>query len=302
MASMREIRARIKNVKNTQQLTKAMKMVSVSKLRKVKLSMEAMRPFTEKAQEILSTLLSDDKVASNIFVRAEKDVKKVCYVLFVGNRGLCGAYNSNIERHLENLTANETHAYSVIVCGRWGKELMRSAGLPVTYTYEDMPDTPATEQGIELTERLKGMYIGGEADKIVLVYQRYVNALIQVPCEVQLLPVVRQKEPTEEPPESLYIFEPDQQTILDNIMRLYINSMVYSALLEAKAGEHSARMRAMTAASDNTRDIIADLSIKLNRARQAAITTEISEIVGGAAALKGKSDDESKAAPQEKCL
>lgn len=287
MAAMREIRAHIKNVKSTQKITKAMKMVSVSKLRRVQSAMEAMRPFTRKSGEILSVLFGGDEIHSNALIQPRSEVKKVCYVLFVSNRGLCGAYNSNLLRYMADLAASTQRTYSVVVCGRWGKDVIRKAGLPVERVFDDIGDTPSAEQGIRLAEYLKRMYLNGEADEVVLVYQKFVNALSQTPCKAQLLPE-KPVETKEKTTDKAYLFEPDRPTILENVLQLHINSTVYSALLEAKTGEHASRMRAMTAASDNTQELIAELRLKLNRARQAAITTEIAEIAGGASALKHK--------------
>lgn len=289
MATMRAIRTRIKTVTSTQQITKAMKMVSVSKLRRTQAAMTAMRPFTEKSGEILETVLSGGSY-DNRFLVPRQEIKKVCYVLLVGNRGLCGAYNSNVMRYMAELASKETHDYSVVVLGRWGKDVVRRIHLPVSHTFDDISDTPTAQQGIEIAEYLKDLYLNGEADRIVLVYQKFKNALSQIPTDITLLPApMGEKEKSGAPVGGNgYIFEPDQATILENVLQLYINNTVYSALLEAKSGEHSSRMTAMTAASDNTDELIGELNLKLNRARQAQITTEISEIVGGASALKKK--------------
>lgn len=290
MATMRAIRTRIKTVTSTQQITKAMKMISVSKLRRTQAAMTAMRPFAEKSREILDTLLSGGGY-ENRFLTPRAEVKKVCYVLYVGNRGLCGAYNSGVLRHMAELAAAETREYSVVVLGRWGRDVMRRLNLPVSRVFDSVSDTPTAQQGIEIAEYLKELYLNGEADKIVLVYQHFKNALTQIPTDTVLLPAtpeIRDGAAASAAVNSGYLFEPDQATILENVMQLYINNTVYSALLEAKCGEHSSRMTAMTAASDNTDELIGELNFKLNRARQTQITTEISEIVGGAAALKKK--------------
>lgn len=289
MATMRAIRSRIKTVTNTQQITKAMKMVSVSKLRRTQAAMTAMRPFAEKSREIMDTLLTGGPY-ENRFLTPRKEIKKVCYVLYVGNRGLCGAYNSNVMRYMADLASKEEHEYSVVVLGRWGKDVMRRINLPVERVFDTISDTPSAQQGIEIAEYLKNMYLAGEADKIVLVYQKFKNALSQVPTDVTLLPVEGSAQESGAAGGTDYIFEPDEAAILENVLQLYINTSVYSALLEAKSGEHSSRMTAMTSASDNTEELIGELNLRLNRARQAQITTEISEIVGGASALKRKKD------------
>ncbi len=294
MAALREIRVRIKNANNMQKITKAMKMVSVSKLRKVQLAMEAARPFRDKCLELAATLSAEDASSVNPLAAGRSEVKRVLYVLMLGNRGLCGSYNHNMLQYMTGLAAGERLPFSVAVCGRWGKDSIRDAGFPVETTFEDIDDTPGAAQGVRLAEYLKEMYLSGGADRIVIVRQRFVNALIQIPHSFQLLPVGEVSpggEAGEHPEDRQYIFDPDRETILDSVLRLYINSAVYSALLEAKAGEHAARMRAMTSATDNTSDLIAELKLELNHVRQAAITTEISEIVGGASSLRKKKKD-----------
>lgn len=286
MVVLRRIRGRIKNIRSTQKITKAMEMVSVSKLRKVQSSMEAMRPFTQKSREILSVLLGSEEPCSNALIVPRDKVRKVCYVLFVGNRGLCGAFNSSTLRYLVSLAAEEERPYSIVVCGRWGRDVIRGIGLPVERTFDEISDIPGADQGIRLAEYLKRMYLGGEADEILLVYPKYLDALSQIPGSVRLLPA--EPEESGQAVRRKTLFEPDRETILENVLQLYINNTVCSALLEAKAGEHLSRMRAMTSASDNTRELIEELRLELNRARQAIITTEISEIVGGTSALKRK--------------
>lgn len=286
MANMRAIRTRIKSVTNTQQITKAMKMVAVSKLRRTQAGMQAMRPFADKSQEVLDALLASGSGDENRFIAPRKKVNNVCYVLFVGNRGLCGMYNSAVLRFMEEIAAAEQRSFSVVICGRWGKDVIAKSGLPVVKTFNDLSDTPTANEALELAEYLKQMYLSGEADEIHLVYQHYYSALRQEPVAHRLLPAAPESET--KAPKKEFIFAPDAQSVLESVMQLYINNRVLSIMLEAKCGEHSARMTAMTSATDSTRTLIDQLGLSLNRARQAAITTEISEIVGGASALKRK--------------
>lgn len=286
MANMRAIRTRIKSVKNTQQITKAMKMVAVSKLRRTQSAMTASRPFADKSHEVLSTLLKSEAAGNNRYIKPRKDVKKVCYVLFVGNRGLCGMYNSAILRYMQELAEREEREYGVVVCGRWGKDVIAKSGLNVIASFPELSDTPSAIEAIELAEYLKDMYLSGKADEVHLVYQHYVSALSQKPTDELLLPA--KPEDSEEHEERDIIFEPDAESVLESIMQLYINNRVYSVMLDAKSGEHSSRMTAMTSATDSTKELIDKLELSLNRARQAAITTEISEIVGGASALNSE--------------
>lgn len=288
MANMRAIRTRIKSVKNTEQITKAMKMVAVSKLRRTQSGMQAMRPFSEKSQEVMDTLLSSSSVPENRFIKPHKEVKKVCYVLFLGNRGLCGAYNSSILHYANSVVKQSGKDYGLVVCGRWGKDVLANSSLKVVKTFSELSDTPNIDEALEVADYLKSLYTSGEYDEVHLIYQHYVTALRQDPMNVQYLPAVPEKSEHKKGPGRIFIFEPDTDSVLESVMQLYLNNKIMSVLLDSKCGEHSARMTAMTAASDSTKTLIAQLDLKLNRARQAAITTEITEIVGGAAALKKK--------------
>ncbi len=286
MANMRAIRTRIKSVKNTQQITKAMKMVAVSKLRRAQSAMQTMTPFAEKSQEILDTLLTGSAAQENRFIKPRKEVKKVCYVLFVGNRGLCGVYNSSLFHFMEELAGKESRETGLVICGRWGRDVIAKSGLPVMRSFTELSDTPSAAEALEVSEYLKNMYLSGEADEIHLVYQHYISALRQEPTAYRLLPASPEKSDNASSRD--FIFAPNVEDVLESVMQLFINNKLFSVMLEAKCGEHSSRMTAMTAATDSTKSLIDSLSLALNRARQAAITTEISEIVGGAAALKKK--------------
>lgn len=281
---MREIRARIKSVKSTQQITKAMKMVSAAKLRRTEGSMATVRHFAGQSQHILDELLSGSGVGcANRFLTPREEVRNVCYVLFVGSRGLCGIYNHAVVRYAQEVLAAETRPYSLVVCGRWGRDVIAHEGLQAERTFADMNDTPTLEDSLALADYLKEKYLKEEADEIHLIYQHYHSVLQQTPAILQLLPAKAEEAKGESGSE--YIFEPDGETVLENLMQLYLNNTVYSVLLEAKVGEQAARMTAMSTATDATTELIDDLSLQLNRVRQAAITTEIAEIVGGANAL-----------------
>jgi len=231
---------------------------------------------------MLSRVSADPSVRDNPFLR-EREVKKVLYVLFVGNRGLCGVYNTALLKFAENRLAREERDASLLVCGRWGRDLLAASSLPVTGTLPELPDAPAMEEVKAISDDLKARYLSGEADEIVLLYEHYASALRQEPCAKKLLPV---DPPAGGAGEKSVILEPDGKSLVDSLVELYIDNAVRAVVLEAKTGEHSARMTAMTAASDNTEQLLAKLNLELNHARQSAITTEISEIVGGANALQ----------------
>ena len=282
MANVRAIRAHIKSVESTRKITKSMKMVAAAKLKRTQQSMISLQPYAAAAYEMLSCVSADPSVRDNPFLR-EREVKKVLYVLFVGNRGLCGVYNTALLKFAENRLAREERDASLLVCGRWGRDLLAASSLPVTGTLPELPDAPAMEEVKAISDDLKARYLSGEADEIVLLYEHYASALRQEPCAKKLLPV---DPPAGGAGEKSVILEPDGKSLVDSLVELYIDNAVRAVVLEAKTGEHSARMTAMTAASDNTEQLLAKLNLELNHARQSAITTEISEIVGGANALQ----------------
>ena len=263
-----------------------MKMVASAKLRRIQKGLGGIRTFAQQSRHILSELLAGENGGyDNPFLRPRGEIKKVCYVVFVGNRGLCGVYNHAILRYAQELMRADTRECSVVVCGSWGRDVIAQSGLPVRHTFDGISDTPDTAQSLPVADYLKRMYLSGEADEIHLVYQRFYSALQQVPSQMQLLPAELETEEKDEASND-YIFEPDAKSVLENMVQLYLDNMVYSVLLEAKVSEQASRMTAMSTATDATGDLISELSLKLNRVRQAAITTEIAEIVGGANALK----------------
>ena len=283
MANLRAIRSRIKSVQNTQQITKSMKMVAAAKLRRTQTAFSALRSFADKSGEILSQV--GVGASENPYLNAHAQRNTVCYVLIVGNRGLCGTYNTALLRYLEDRQKKDGREAFLVVAGRWGKDMIPTVGIPIRRSFE-ISDTPSSAEARELTDYLRQLYRGGEADEIVLVFEQFKSVLSQTPGCKPLLPLT--------PPEggvidsSNMIFEPDRDSLLDALVEMYLDNSVHAALLEARTGEHSARMTAMTSASDNTEELIGELTLELNHARQAAITTEISEIVGGASALSSK--------------
>lgn len=281
MANVRAIRTHIKSVESTRKITKSMKMVAAAKLKRTQQSMNAFRPYAAAAGEMLAYVCADPAARKNPFLE-KRAVNKVLYVLFVGNRGLCGVYNTALMKYLEGIIEREKREYSVLVCGRWGRDLLAASSIPVTETIESISDAPTRDEAEELAEKLKELYLNGEADEIILVYERYYSALRQEPEKLQFLPF----EPELKGKDQKFILEPDGKKLVDELVRLTLLSTVWNVLLEAKTGEHSARMTAMTAATDNTEQLLETLNLELNHARQSAITKEITEIVGGANALK----------------
>lgn len=285
MANVRAIRTHIKSVESTRKITKSMKMVAAAKLKRTQQSMNALRPYAAAAKRLLARLGADAAARENDFLRP-REIRRVCYVLFVGNRGLCGVYNTALLKFLESRLEQERRDSFLLVVGRWGRDLLAASRIPVAETIDELPDAPSEEDARRLCEKICSLYLSGEADEIVLVYEQYLSALRQEPTAQKLLPL---DAPADAEGQRL-ILEPDARAVTDRLVELYLESTVQAVLLEAKTGEHTARMTAMTAASDNTEQLLEKLNLELNHARQSAITTEISEIVGGANALNMKEE------------
>ena len=260
-----------------------MKVVAATKRRHTQTAVGNLKSFSDKSRFILSHLMGNVSDSDNPFLKARDEVKRRCYVIFVGNRGLCGVYNSALLHYAEEQFPADGGESFAVVCGRWGKESFDAAGINVKRVFDDVSDTPTAQECRALTDYLKKLYLDGEADEIVLLYEQFKSVLSQTPGRLTLLPVPQMEQDSGVIGD--YIFEPDENSVLDSLVELYISNTVYSVLLEAKTGEHSARMTAMTAATDNTEELISTLTLELNHARQAAITTEISEIVGGSAMM-----------------
>ena len=280
MPNIYAIKARIKSVESTRQVTKSMKMVSTAKLRRTQYTMNRVQPFAEHCRRILECLCSGGLETEQALMQAHREIRRVCYVLIVGNRGLCGSYNSDILRYMKELAKREEKEFFTVVCGRWGEDVIAQEGLKVKRRFPELSDTPERGESDRISDYLKELYRSGQADKIVLVYQRH-KGMGQEAVNEQLLPVV----PLKGVKARDYIFEPDRESLLERVADLYVDNVVYEALLQARTGEHFARMTAMTTATDNTDEMIRELTQEMNTQRQAQITTQISEVIGGANAL-----------------
>jgi len=283
LASIRDIKRRIKSVKSTQQITKAMKMVSAVKLRRVQGSLLALRPYADKLQTLLDHLGSG---LNHPFLQ-EREIKRACYVVIAGERGLCGSFNGNILRFADQQLAACPHPQALLLLGAKAHDHFRRGGREIMPSRHSLSDNPNFFQGKELAHELAAAYLAGEFDQINLIYTEFRSAMSQRPAIKQLLPIVHQPCATGEAAALYadYIFEPDAESLLEAVLPQYVDISVYRALLESKASEHGARMAAMSSATDNALEMIDSLTLTLNRARQAAITKEIIEVVSGAAAL-----------------
>lgn len=285
MVNLREIKGRITSTKSTKQITKAMQMVSSSKLRRAEQNAKAYVPYMEKIQDVVGAIASGTKDSGHPMLTA-RPVKKTAYLVIGSDRGLAGAYNSSILRQVQR-TINERHRskdeYVILAVGRVVRDYFVKRDHHVISDVVGLPDQPTFADIKEIARNAVGMFIDGTYDELYMYYNHFVSAIASEVTEKKLLPL------TDIAPASgnaSYEFEPSGEAILEVLLPQYAESLVYGALLDGKASEHASRMTAMKNATDNASDLISDLSLQYNRARQAAITQEITEIVGGAAALE----------------
>jgi len=304
MATTKEIKRRTKSIKNTKKITKAMELVAASKMKKAVDSTLASRMYSRYAQEILESLEStngDDNVAIPVILQ-ERPVKNVLIVLVTSNRGLCGAYNSQvIKKVIESIRAHDdSHTLSFIAVGKKGEGALRRIGQNVVASFVELPENISLRDANPIAELIMGEYRDGRADKILVAYTDYISALTQTPKMRQLLPITRAElakaaesvGPTEQTSNhsSLalkveYLFEPDREKVLEVLVQKLAVMQIYQMLLESVASEQSARMLAMKNASDAAGEMIDELTLLFNKARQAGITQEISEISAGMTSL-----------------
>ncbi len=287
--SLLDLRRRLKSVNSTQKITRAMEMVSASKMKKAQDAALAGRPYADELARLIEGLVARSK--SNLehpyFLRRENP-KKILFLLFTGDRGLCGAFNSNIIRYLNTKQLGEAQEKAILCVGRKGLQFFKHVGASVVAEFEGLSDKPEFVKTAPITRLVVRGFLDGEFDEVRLVYNHFVNTMQQRIVERTLLPFT--------PPPAVenskvgaaqieYVFEPSGAAVFERLLPRFLETIVYQALLESNASEQSARMVAMKSASENAGELIDTLTLEMNKARQASITTEILEIVGGADAL-----------------
>lgn len=284
MASMRDIRRRIKTVRSIEQITKAMKMVAAARLQRAETSAKSARPYAEEMFAVISRLAGSNGDIQHPLLETRQPVK-LGLVVITSDRGMAGSYNTNVNRRaLDMLRRYKIENVRLITVGKKGKGFLNARGYKSAADFI-MPSTEVTMPDARVISRtVKDMFISGEVDIVQVIYTRFHNAVKQVTTSMQLLPVVPPEHAMFESAEE-YIFEPEADELFGNLLPRYVDTQIYRALLESLASEHGARMTAMTSATDNAVEMIERLTLELNRARQAAITTELNEIVSGANAL-----------------
>jgi len=292
MAAGKEIRGKIKSVENTRKITKAMEMVAASKMRKAQERMRAARPYAEKVRNIAAHLSEANPEYVHPYLRPNEDAKTAGYIVVTTDKGLCGGMNTNVLRavtlRMRDLDAKGVKPEAVAV-GSKGLGFLQRASVPVVAHVTQLGDTPHLDKLIGPVKVMLDAYQEGRLSAVYLCYTRFINTMKQEPVIEQLLPLsdanLSQSAQEKHAYSWDYLYEPDAQSVIDDLMGRYVEALVYQALTENMASEQSARMVAMKAATDNAGSVIGELRLIYNKTRQAAITKELSEIVAGAAAV-----------------
>jgi F-type H+-transporting ATPase subunit gamma len=286
MASLKAIRKRISSVKSTQKITRAMKMVSAAKLRRAQDAATAARPYAEKITALLHNVAARVGSSGHALLEQRDPERTIAVLLVTADRGLCGGYNSNLIRKAEALLNDRGwDNVRLTLVGRRGFDYFRKRSANIADKHINLFGGPSGALAQEIGARLAAEFAAGTTDAVYLVYSHFRSALSQVPTVERLLPIVPEGDTGVDTLD--YLYEPDAASLLDRLLRQYVGVLIHRAFLESTASEHGARMTAMESATTNASDMIDRLTLDMNRARQATITKELMEIVGGAEALKG---------------
>ena len=290
MANPREIHRRMRSVKNIQQITKAMKMVAAARLRRAQEKATSTRPFADKIESLLLTAVSDKAALAELSKKdapllAQRPVRKTGFVVVAADKGLAGAYNSNLLKHAVAEIA-EADSYYLVTVGRKAKEFFQHRGYDVAKDFLGLSDKPNFEYAEQIAKAAVDAFKSGEVDEVKLISTRFKSALSYTPETLNLLPVVPPAAEGKSAEAGDVMFEPSGEALLAQLLPYYVNTKIYAALMQSAASELGARMTAMSSATDNASALLRSLELSYNKARQAGITTEINEIVGGAEALQ----------------
>lgn len=287
MASMRDIKRRIKSVNSTQQITKAMNLVASSKLNRAKARFSDTKPFFEATQRVITNVVKGSKGVSSIFMQERKESNKTLVIVVAGDRGLCGGYNSNVCKEAMEIIAEKDNAV-VMTVGNKAREFFRHKHVEIVDSFRDMSEKPEYLDAYILGREAIDMYEKGEVDEVYFVYTEFITTLTNQPKAVKLLPLDSKDFDNNEESHSatLTIYEPDEEAVLNYVIPKYVNTIIYGGMVESAVCELSSRMTAMDSATENATEMIDHLNLVYNRVRQGAITQEITEIVSGSNALE----------------
>jgi len=283
----REIRRRIRSVRNTAQITRAMEMVAASKMRRAQQHVLATRPYAERIRAMIGDLaaMADTEEQARYPLLARRPIQRSQIILITSDRGLAGAFNTNVIRRaiqVMNERPESLENIDIVTIGRKGRDFLTRYGRPLVASFTDVGDYPSLESIRPVVRIATDDFVAGKVDAVYVVYTRFINTLRQVPEVLQVLPI---EAPPGTDEVTDYIFEPSPEAVLQALLPRFVEVQLYQALLESIASEHSARMVAMRNATDNARELVSELTLTYNKARQAQITREVTEIAAGAAAL-----------------
>jgi F-type H+-transporting ATPase subunit gamma len=285
---IRQLRRRIKSVKSTQKITRAMEMIAASRIARAQRRVAEARPYAEQIHAVIKGLAASNEVSSHPLIAPHSSIDRVGVIVATSDRGLAGAYNANVLKRAERVIREEEaagHQIALYLIGRKSQGYFKYRGRAAERVWTSVSDQPAYTDGQSIAEAVMTAYASGQLDRVWLVYTDFRSSLTQVPHAMRLLPVDPEEFTGGKEIEPEVMFEPSPGEILDRLIPRYVEAKVFHGMLESAASEHAARQRAMKAATDNAADVINSLSRVMNQARQDQITTEISEIVGGAEAL-----------------
>ncbi|HBE91714.1 MAG TPA: F0F1 ATP synthase subunit gamma [Gammaproteobacteria bacterium] len=288
MAVGKEIKTQVKSLQNTRKITSAMEMVAASKMRRAQERMHTARPYAEKVRNVVGHLHYAHPEYKHAFLDKREEVKRVGYIIITTDRGLCGGLNTNLlKMAVSDMRDWHEKGVEVDICtiGSKGQGFLKRFGLNIISSVSHLGDHPEINQLIGVVKVMLDAFANGDLDRLYIVYNQFINTMTQTPVSLQILPLVGAEQDEDLAHHWDYIYEPEAKQVIDALMPRFIESQVYQGVVENNASEQSARMVAMKSASDNAGDMIDDLNLKYNKARQAAITQELSEIVAGAAAL-----------------
>jgi F-type H+-transporting ATPase subunit gamma len=289
MANLRAIRKRISSVKSTQQITRAMKMVSAAKLRRAQEGINAARPYARKMREVVTAVAG--RAGSDAHpLLAAREGKKLALLVVTSDRGLCGSFNSGLTRTVYRFLAEHRDEYEEITLfavGRKGRDFFRRREIPIRKEYLGVLGAVSRQHAETIANDLTGGFLAGEFDEVQIAFNEFRSAISQIVRFEKMFPIALESSGKTGGDEVDYLYEPSREEILATLLPKYVQTTILRVLLESVAGEHGARMTAMDSATNNSVDMISRLTLQMNRARQATITTELTEIVSGAEALKG---------------
>lgn len=288
MASLRDLKSRINSTKKTRQITKAMELVSAANFSRSQQQAVSYMSYTDKLRQVVGNIAAGNQGSVRHPMLQNRPVKKTGYLVITSDRGLAGAYNNAVLKQAQNLI-NQKHKskdeYTVVVIGKKGLKYFQNRQMPIADEITGVPDQPKYDDVKEIAKKAVSLFVDEKIDELIMVYNHFESAISQVVTDLKLLPLTEINEGQSAEKVS-YEYEPSANEVLETLLPLYAEGLIYGTILDAKTAEHAARMTAMKNSTDNATDLIDKYTLQFNRARQAAITQEISEIVGGAAALQ----------------